>query len=246
VQDNETVKGAAKQKLNFEVYLNIKGELLQPVITFKLDMPSNEQAALDGAVYTRIRQVNTIPSELNKQVMGLLALNSFIADNPFSSLSGGGSMETTAFSTVGGLLSQELNDFLGDMIKDVDIDVGLDIRDDYTTGSAKRRSDLNVALTKSFANNRLVVYVGNTFALEDQNQQTDLLSGLAGDVSMEYMLTTDGRFRLRGYRETREDLTFNGMVVETGATFVVVVEFNKLKNAFRNRSEKRKQAKSKT
>jgi hypothetical protein len=103
-----------------------------------------------------------------------------------------------------------------------------------------------VAFTKSFANNRLVVYVGNTFALENQNQQTDLLSGLAGDVSVEYMLTTDGRYRLRGYRETREDLTFNGMVVETGATFVVVVEFNKLKNAFRNRAEKRKQAKSKT
>jgi hypothetical protein len=213
----------------------INGELLKPEISFRLDMPTKEQSALNGTVYTRIRQINNIPSELNKQVMGLLALGTFIAENPFSSLTagGGGDLSTKAFSTVGSLLSEELNDFLGSVIKDVNIDVGLDIRDDYTSGSAKRRSDLNVGLTKSFAHNRISVYVGNTFALEDENQHTDLLSGLAGDVSIEYLLTPDGRFRLTGYRETDQSLTLNGTVVETGATFVVVVEFNKLKNAFR-------------
>lgn len=235
VQEMETVNAAAKQNYDFEVYLMINGELLKPEISFRLDMPTKEQSAMNGTVYTRIRQINNIPSELNKQVMGLLALGTFIAENPFSSLTagGGGDLSTKAFSTVGSLLSEELNDFLGSVIKDVNIDVGLDIRDDYTSGSAKRRSDLNVGLTKSFAHNRISVYVGNTFALEDENQHTDLLSGLAGDVSIEYLLTPDGRFRLRGYRETDQSLTLNGTVVETGATFVVVVEFNKLKNAFR-------------
>jgi hypothetical protein len=92
-------------------------------------------------------------------------------------------------------------------------------------------------LAKSFNNNRLNVYVGSTFALENQNQQQDLLTGLAGDVSLEYLLTRDGRYRLKGYRINKYDLTFNGTVVETGATFVVVVEFNKLKNAFRRKKD---------
>jgi hypothetical protein len=239
MRDIESVPGSGKQKLYFEVYIMIKGELLKPAISFRLDMPPKEQSAFDGTVYTRIKQVNSIPSELNKQVMGLLALNSFIADNPFNSLtSGGGSFETQAFSTAGRLLTQELNDFLGSVIKDVDIDIGLDVRDDYTSGEAQRRSDLKVGFTKSLANNRLSIYVGNTFALEHHNQNTNAMAGLAGDVSIEYLLSTDGKYRLKGYRLTEENLTFNGIVVETGVTFVVVLEFNKFKNAFRTKKKK--------
>ncbi|MCU0381151.1 MAG: translocation/assembly module TamB [Chitinophagaceae bacterium] len=239
MRDIESVPGSGKQKLDFEVYMMIKGELLKPAISFRLDMPPKEQSAFDGTVYTRIKQVNSIPSELNKQVMGLLALNSFIADNPFNSLtSGGGSFETQAFSTAGRLLTQELNDFLGSVIKDVDIDIGLDVRDDYTSGEAQRRSDLKVGFTKSLANNRLSIYVGNTFALEHHNQNTNAMAGLAGDVSIEYLLSTDGKYRLKGYRLTEENLTFNGIVVETGVTFVVVLEFNKFKNAFRTKKKK--------
>jgi hypothetical protein len=236
VQDIGSMPGITKQKFDFLVYMDISGDLLKPDIKFRLDMKEDQQAAFDGMVYTRIKQVNSVPSELNKQVMGLLALQTFIADNPFSSV-GGGNLQTEAFSTAGNLLTRELNNFIGNSIKDVDIDIGLDIRDDYTSGSAVRRSDLKVGLAKSFNNNRLNVYVGSTFALENQNQQQDLLTGLAGDVSLEYLLTRDGRYRLKGYRINKHDLTFNGVVVETGATFVVVVEFNKLKNAFRRKKD---------
>ena len=240
IQDMQSVPGASQQKFNFEVDMNIKGELMKPAITFNIDMPEKEQAAFDGIVYTRLKQVNSIPSELNKQVMGLLALNSFIADDPFTSMAGsGGNFETEAYSTAGRLLTQELNDFLGDVVKDVDIDVGLDIRDDYTSGQAKRKSDLKIGIAKSFANSRLSVYVGNTFALENQNQDEDILSGLAGDVNIEYMLTTDGKYRIKGYRMTEDDMTFNGTIVETGVSFVVVLEFNKLKNAFRTKKSKK-------
>jgi hypothetical protein len=239
LREVEAIPGANRQKFDFEVYMQIKGELLKPAISFRLDMPPKEQSAFNGTVYTRLRQVNSIPSELNKQVMGLLALNSFIADNPFNSLtSGGGSFETQAFSTAGRLLTQELNNFLGNVIKDVDIDIGLDIRDDYTSGEAQRRSDLKVGFTKSLANNRLSIYVGNTFALEQHNQSTNAMAGLAGDVSIEYMLTNDGKYRIKGYRLTEEDLTFNGIVVETGVTFVVVLEFNRFKNAFRSKKKR--------
>jgi translocation and assembly module TamB len=241
IQDMQSIPGAARQKFDFEVDMNIKGALMKPAITFNIDMPEKEQAAFEGIIYTRLKQVNSIPSELNKQVMGLLALNSFIADDPFTSLAGsGGNFETEAFSTAGRLLTQELNDFLGDVVKDVDIDVGLDIRDDYTSGESKRKSDLKVGIAKSFANSRLSVYVGNTFALENQNQDEDILSGLAGDVNIEYMLTTDGKYRIKGYRMTEDDMTFNGTIVETGVSFMVVLEFNKLKNAFRSKKNKKK------
>ena len=57
--------------------------------------------------------------------------------------------------------------------------------------------------------------------------------------TIEYMLTSDGKYRIKGYRMTENDLTFNGTIVETGVSFVVVLEFNKLKNAFRSKKNKK-------
>lgn len=244
VQDIQSVPGIDKQQFNIKVYLLLKKELLQPDIQFRLDMAENEQNAFDGIVYTRLKQVNTIPSELNKQVMGLLAINHFIADNPFSSLTAGGgpSFETQAFTTAGRLLTDQLNELLGKAIKGVDIDFALDVNEDYTSGQAQRNTNLKIGLTQSLANNRLSVYVGNSFALEGQNQYENVLSGLAGDIKLEYLLSRDGRYRIKGYRLTENELTFQGTIIKTGVTFEIVLEFNKLKNAFRKRAKRTKPA----
>ena len=241
VNDIEHVPGIDKQKLNFEVYIILKNELLKPEIDFRLDMEERERDAFDGIIYNRIKQVNSIPAELNKQVMGLLAFNQFIAENPFNSFaSSGGDFETQAFNTAGELLTQELTDMVGRYVKDVNIDFGLEREKDYTSGKEIDRTDFNVGISKSLADNRLNVFVGSTFALEGANQDASALEGLAGDVTLEYLLTRDGKYRLKGYRLTENDLTFQGSVVRTGVSFVVVLEFNRFKNAFRNLKKPKK------
>ncbi len=235
VSDIQSVPGIDKQKLGFQVYLLLTKELLKPDIRFELDMEEGDRQTFNGLVYNRIKQVNNIPSELNKQVMGLLALNHFIADNPFSSLSNGGtSVETQAYSTAGKLLTQELNSLVGNLIKGVDINFALDVKEDYTTGKAARNTDLKMGVRKSFANNRLAVYVGSSLALENQNQNTNALSGLAGDVTIEYLLSPDGRYRLKAYRINEQVMTFQGTVIKTGLTFVVTIEFNRFKEIFKS------------
>lgn len=237
---SSTTPGIDKQKLNFDVYLLLSKELLKPDINFKIDMPEKEQQVFDGAVYTRLKQVNTIPSELNKQVMGLLAINHFIADNPFSSISASGSesFETRAFATAGNLLTQELTELVSNAVKGVDIDIALDVNEDYTSGKAQRNTDLKVGLTKSLANNRLLIYVGSSIAIEGQNQNSNALSGLAGDVKLEYLLSKDGKYRIKGFRVTESELSLQGEIVKTGVTFVVVLEFNKIKSVFKKRKNK--------
>ncbi|HSF44348.1 MAG TPA: translocation/assembly module TamB domain-containing protein, partial [Chitinophagaceae bacterium] len=90
VNDIDQIPGIDKQKLDFDVYIMLKDELLKPDISFRLDMDEEDQQAFNGIIYTRIKQVNSIPAELNKQVMGLLAFNQFIAENPFSSFTSSG------------------------------------------------------------------------------------------------------------------------------------------------------------
>lgn len=240
VNDIQDVPGITKQKLNFEVYLLLTKQLLKPEINFRLDMAESDREAFDGRVYNRIRQVNSIPSDLNKQVMGLLALNHFISDNPFSSLaSTGSSVENKVYATAGRLLTQELTDLVGNAVKGVDIDFDLDMNEDYnSSGAMERSTDLKMGVRKSLADNRLQVYVGSTFALEGQNQNENTLSGLAGDITLEYMLTKDGKYRIKGFRVNEREVTFEGTIVKTGVTFVVVLEFNKFKNAFKRKNKR--------
>ncbi|MBO9620326.1 MAG: translocation/assembly module TamB, partial [Niabella sp.] len=229
-----------KQKLPFYVYLKMSGELLKPKIGFQIDMPENERNAFNGTVYTRLQQVNNSESELNKQVFALLALNRFISDNPFESLAGGTSPEMIARQSASKLLTQQLNNLAASLIKGVDINFDLNSQQDYTTGSAQTKTNLNVAFTKRLLNDRLSVTIGNNFNIEGANQNQGA-SQLASDVNIEYMLSRDGRYRLRAYRRNQTEGIIEGQIIETGVGFMIVVEYNKFRevfNSFKKRSDR--------
>jgi translocation and assembly module TamB len=199
-----TNKGAYKQSLPFEVYLYLKKKLMQPAISFKLDMPEKEQNAFSGVVYARIKQINLNESELNKQVMGLLILNQFVPEDPLAS--GSGSMtlfdyESAARSTAGAIVSSQLNSLISSKIKGVDIDFKVDSKADYSTGEKSNYTDLNVNVSRTMFNDRYTVSVGSTFAIEGSDAHKKNASGLAGNYSAEYKLTRDGRYRVKAYRK---------------------------------------------
>jgi translocation and assembly module TamB len=238
LQDQTATQGERlRQKLPFEVILNIKGEMLKPAISFKLDMPEREQNALDGVVYTRIKQINNDESELNKQVMGLLVLNNFISDNPFSSLQQGTSPEMLARRTAGKILSQQLNNLVGNVIKGVDINFDLESQEDYSTGSLENQTNLNVGVSKQLFNERTTVSVGSSVPIEGSRQTS---APLVGNVTVEYKLTRDGRYRIKVYRRTDNTAFLQGEVVETGVGFTLVMDYNEFKEILRkSRRDKR-------
>ena len=224
-----------RQKLPFLVYLNIKGQMMKPAISFKLDMPEADQDVFEGSVYSRLQVINNDPSELNKQVIGLLVLNNFISDNPLNSLSGNGSNTSTMVKqTAGKLLSQQLNNLASNLIKGVDINFDLESKEDYTTGTQMNQTNLNVGLSKNLFNDRTVVYIGSSVPLEGSSQAA---SGLAGNVSVEYKLTKDGRYRIRVYRRNQTEFAIEGQIVETGAGFTLVMDYNHFREIFQKPKE---------
>jgi len=239
---------AVRQKFPFQVYLNIKGEMLQPDISFRLDMPERDRNIFDGAVYTRLKQINLDPSELNKQVMGLLVLNTFIADNPFASLenSFSGNLESTARRTAGKILGQQLNNLLGDMIKGVDLTFDVESKDDFSSGTQDTQTDLNIGVSKNLFNDRTTVTIGSKVGLEGANNT----SSLAGDITIEYKLTRDGRYRIKLYRINNDEAILEGQVIETGVSFVLFMDFNRFRELFQRVREekiiKRRDGKEKT
>jgi hypothetical protein len=229
----------AKTKLPFQVYLYMKDQLMKPTISFKLDMPVNEQGALGGQVYTKIQNVNRDEGQLNKQVFALLALGRFIADNPFESLvGGGGGVSSMARSSVSNLLTDQLNNLASDLVKGVDINFGVNSSEDYSTGSLQQKTDLEVGLSKKLLNDRLTVTVGSSFGLEGPQAPGQNSTNIAGNVNVEYALSADGRYRLRAYRRNQNEGVIEGQIIETGVGFALVVDYNKFKEIFQKRRKR--------
>lgn len=236
---NEPEYVQAKTKLPFQVYLMMKDELLKPTISFRLDLPENERGALGGAVYTKLQNVNRDENELNKQVFALLALNRFIANNPFQSLAGGGGgISTLARSSVSKLLTEQLNNLASDLIQGVDLNFGVNSSEDYSTGALEQRTDLEVGLSKKLLNDRLTVTVGSSFGLEGPSRPGQNANNIAGNVNVEYALSADGRYRLRAYRRNQTEGIVEGQIIETGLGFTLVVDYNRFREIFQKKSKR--------
>ena len=65
-----------------------------------------------------------------------------------------------------------------------------------------------------------------------------LITDIASDIQIEYRLTKDGRYRLKGFRHNQYEGAIEGQLVETGFGIVYVRDFNYWKNFFSRMREK--------
>ncbi|KGO91954.1 translocation/assembly module TamB domain-containing protein [Flavobacterium subsaxonicum] len=231
-----------KQKLPFNTLLKMQGELLKPELSFDIQIPDgnyNVSSTIIDKTEAKLAQLRQEPSELNKQVFALLLLNRFIGENPFSSEAGGTSGEALARQSVSKILSQQLNNLAADLVSGVELNFDLESTDDYTTGQQENRTDLNVGVSKRLLNDRLKVTVGSSFGLEGPQQANEETTNIAGDVSVDYQLTQDGRYMVRAYRKNQYQVALQGQVVETGVAFVITMDYNKFRELFHRTQEER-------
>lgn len=232
-----------KQKLPFNVKLILTGELLKPQIAFDIALPEQTDLRVDASVVetvdTRLTQLKSQPSELNKQVFALLLLNRFVSENPFeSSGDGGGGIGTMARQSVSKLLTEQLNNLASDLIAGVDLNFDVASTEDYTTGEMQNRTDLNVSLSKQLLNDRLKVTVGSNFELEGPQQTNQRQNNLAGNVALDYMLSKDGRYMLRAYRKNEYEGELEGYIIETGLNFIMSFDYDHFHELFRKKQKK--------
>jgi hypothetical protein len=229
------VRNTYKQKIPFETELKMKGELMKPSISFDIILPDGNNSVSTEIINTtqaKLTQLRQQPDELNKQVFALLLLNRFIGENPFASEAGGSSINSIARQSASKILSQQLNNLAGNLISGVELNFDLDSTEDYTTGQLENKTDLNVGISKKLLNDRLKVTVGSSFGLEGPQQTNEETNTIAGDVSVEYQLSKDGRYKLKAYRLNKYQVALQGQVVETGIAFIITLDYNHFKELF--------------
>ena len=220
-----------RQKFEFWVIVNIDGPMMSPTLAFEIQMPPEDRGALGGTVNAKLIQLNEDPSSLNKQVFALMVLNRFVQDNPLET-EGDRGVESVARSSVSKFLSQQLNKLTSNYSEIVDVTVDLQSYTDYSTGEAEGRTEANLQLEKKFFNDRLNISFGGALDLEGSRVEENQLSDLAGDVDVEYSLTEDERWRLRGFQQRKYGGLLEGEINERGIGIIFTRDFNKWSQLF--------------
>lgn len=235
---DKSVTGKYRQVLPFLVYLNVDGEILEPSLSFGLDMPEAEQGSLGGAVYSRVKQLNQQEAELNKQVFSLLALNRFYPDSGSDGSSGG--TGAIARDNVNKVLSGELNAFSDKVFGNsgFEVDFDLDSFTDYQGDNPQDRTQLNINAKKKLFDDRLIVTAGSAVDVEGSAQTGQEETPIIGNVSLEYLLTKDGKYRLKGFRKSSYENIIDGQLIITGVALIFNREFNKFSQLFNPIKEK--------
>ncbi len=238
----ESEKNMFKQRLPYEVKLNVRGLISQPDISFNITLPE-KYLVPNPLISSRLEQLNTaeMAPELNKQVFALLVTGTFLADNPAATGSSTSNVATTAArNSVNGILAAQMNKVSGKYIQFVDLNFGLTTFDDGSDGSSDTRTDLDLDVSKKLFNDRVTVEARGSFNLEgNKNNNTSASDYNSSEFTMTYNLTKDEVYKIKTYYQTGYDL-FNGEIYYGGIGLTFEKEFESLKGQKEPHKDKKK------
>jgi hypothetical protein len=220
----------ASRRYPVKVLLNLDGQLLSPDISFGFDFtefPSSGETQTTISSFQN--KIANDEQEMNRQVFSVIMTRSFSPEGQFSGVS-------NISSSLGQLLSSQLNSFLGQVDKNLEVDLDVASLDQ----NALETFQLSVAYT--FLDGRLRVSRDGGFT---NNQGNASASSIIGDWQAEYMLTEDGVYRIRIFNRnnfnTFTSLSLSENVSTYGVSLSQSVSFNSFSELFNKITRKKKE-----
>lgn len=227
------VAADAKSATDVQLVMNLRGQLLEPDITFELGFPELE-SQLRTIVQNKLREVEADENELNRQVLGLIVFNNF-----FSTGFSGQDNTQLGINTLSGFLSAQISSYLSevlsqaftgvDFITGIDFDVGYNryLGDNFDGANPLTGEEFNVRVRNTLFDDRLAINAGANLV-----SANELTGGyyIAGDLAVEYYLTEARRLKVKFYN--RNDVTIYGPRQRTGIGLSFRKEFNNLEELF--------------
>ncbi|MFN8245234.1 MAG: translocation/assembly module TamB domain-containing protein [Ferruginibacter sp.] len=240
-----TPSGGFRQKEDVYIVSHLTGSLKKPMIDFEFKLPENSEASRNDIIVKRLAEFHNDKTELNKQVASLLLFNSFLLGD--QNVIGSSNPISFATNTIGGILSSWLTNIFNKELEKatkgllstyLDIDPTLDLQKNAAQIQANIRAGLKLSLNK-----RLQLILGGNLDYNNPNysQQLTRRGLITPDISLEYLLTKDGAFRVVGFNRTSIDYTLN-QLNRSGLQLSYRKDVNKLSDLFRSQRKKQKNA----
>ena len=212
-----------------DALLNVTGDIQAPEINFDLKFPT-----VTSEVERKVKSIISTDEMMNRQIIYLLALNRFYTPE-YMGAEQGGELASVASPT----LSSQLQNIIGSLTDKFSV----------APSFKSEKSDLSdmevdVALSSSLFDNRLLLN-GNLGYRDRSTSQTTFI----GDFDLEYLLSRDGRLRLKAYNHfndasyyLRSALTTQGIGIIYQKSFDDPFTF--IKRMFRRKKKKEESVKS--
>jgi translocation and assembly module TamB len=142
------------------------------------------------------------------------------------------------------LLSAQLNKWSSQVMPGFELNFDIQSYDDYQSGQAEGRTQVEIGIKKQLFNERLSVKVGGAIDVEGEQAKHNNANDITSDLEIEYKLTEDGRYRLKGFRRNQYEGAIDGQLVETGVGIVFVRNFNKWRELFRKQQVEQEKLKN--
>ncbi|HEY8937734.1 MAG TPA: translocation/assembly module TamB domain-containing protein, partial [Cyclobacteriaceae bacterium] len=232
-----------RRKYPAQVVLKLDGPMLSPNINFDItakDLP--QSIPVDSGPPIRLGfEFNAFKSkldeqELKRQVFSLIILKRFSPPDAFNTT---GSLA----NSVSELFSNQLSNWMTQVDQNLQIDVDLGRFDQEAFNTFQLR------LSYTFLNGRLRVTRDGTFNNNTQTTSSTTtnnssnVSSIAGDWTVDYLLTADGKFKVKMYNRTNVNPiinTGNQNTVTTGVSLYYTQSFNDIADLLRSSRNKRK------
>jgi hypothetical protein len=220
---------AFRRRVPIDVVMHLREKLTNPEISFEVRLPT-----VDEAVRTQVNSALSTEQELNTQVFSLIVLNRFMAPSAGAALTAGSAVGTTG----GELMSNQVSNWLSRLSTDWDLGVN------YRPGGNISQDELEVAVSRQLFDERLLLSANVGMAYGQQTTQHN--NQLIGDFLLEYLLTQDGKLRLKAFSQSNDRnlnradqaLTTQGAGVAYREEFNTLAEFwRRMSNVFRSKDK---------
>lgn len=235
-----------RRKYPSQVLLKLDGPMLSPQIEFDIlagDLPKSITTD-DGRTIRLEESFDAFKSkldeqEMKRQVFSLIVLRKF---SPPESFNTSGSLA----GSVSELFSNQLSYWMSQVDENLEIDVDLGNMDQDAFNA------FQVRLSYSFMNGRLRVTRDGTFGNQGNSSSSSTtsntgsnLSSVVGDWTVDYLLTPDGKFKVKMYSRANVNpinTSLNSQnALTTGVSLLYTQSFNELKDILKsNRNKNRK------
>ncbi|MCA0396210.1 MAG: translocation/assembly module TamB [Bacteroidetes bacterium] len=238
------------------VIANITDKLSSPKIGFQIELPENSAIKNNFGAQSLIELIQRDENELYKQVSYLILFNQFGPLTAAGSTTNNGSaianaaFEGIVVSSISGFLSSVLSNQFTKLFQGIfkDKNLKVDLNASLYSGTnlsgvsnsqvlLPDRTNIGFIVSKSYLNERLTFVVGSAIDFGITATQTSTFQFLP-DVSAEYKLTPDGKFRLTFFYRNSWSYLVSSNLQRTGSSLSYRREFDRLGDVFRR---KRKQ-----
>ena len=216
VKANVTGEGQNSRLVNFDVILRVNGTVENLDVAFDLD--TNE----DLTVRNELQSMS--PEQRANQAMNLLLYNMYTGPGTK------GNANITG-NPLYSFLSSQLNTWMANNVKGVDISFGIDQYEKTLDGSSSTATSYSYRVSKSFMDDRFKVVVGGNYAT-DADANENLSQNLINDISFEYLINKSGTMYVKLFRHTGYESILEGEVTQTGVGFVYKRKLRTLRNIF--------------